>query len=196
MFKRIKAFFDNKRRQRFEEIETVRKQIRGKLPDNSFSKKLYSFKGLDREIALLKIGRKVFDISDVRKKNLVGIKVKSLQKLNKKNDLSKATFIHTHIVKNRKLRFELNESDLILFCQCCFYFQISKFEIFILDKNLIEFKRIFLNFSEKTKEWVNEYGFPNLSDRILQYSLIHSSFDNLLHQKGIRIKEVLINNKS
>ena len=76
MFKKINTYFKNNKMDRINKIEHKRKEIYEKLPDKSFSKKLYSFERLDKEIILLKIGKEVIDISFKRNKYSASFKYK------------------------------------------------------------------------------------------------------------------------
>lgn len=202
MLKRIKGFFDNRRKQRFENAETKRKRIFAKLPDKSFSKKLYSFNGIDKEIALLKIGKDVINVSGVRKKNSVNINFQILSELKKKRDLSKATLIHTHPNQNKDVVVLFSPIDLITFCKCNIFFNIRKFEISLTDKNNVEYKRVFIQFSEKTINWIKNNGVKKVAKEIRSmngpyYSrfiakpnyILITQIDNFLKEKGITVRE-------
>jgi len=201
MLKKIVNYFKKNNLNKINILEEKRKLIHSRLPEGSFSKKLYSHERLDKEIALLKIGKKVIDVSHIRRKNAVGIKVETLINLAQKYDLSKATLIHTHINQNRSQIFMINPVDLLMFSKFNKHFNTRRFEISMIDKDHIEYKRVFIQFSEQTINWIKNNGMKNISNEIYMADRLHFNtfsagyMSSFLKQKGIIIREVPVNIK-
>ena len=173
MFKKINSLFLRLRNNRARKNEMKRKEILATLPQNSFAKKLYSHENLNIEIGLLKIGSKVINISKTRNKRTVSLDLDLLNRLSKTEDLRKAIFIHTHILGNvnRPKSANFSPMDFLTFIDYCHKFGISKFELTLLNKNLIEMGRIQIIFSpefieaiqkgdiEKIKNWARSLAY-------------------------------------
>ncbi len=59
MFKKIVNYFKKSNLNKINILEEKRKFIHSRLPEGSFSKKLYSHERLDKEIAFIKIGKEL-----------------------------------------------------------------------------------------------------------------------------------------
>jgi hypothetical protein len=151
MFKKINSLFLRLRNNRIRKNENKRKEILQSLPENSFARKLYSHENLNIEIGLLKMGSEIINISKKRKKTSVVLDKTILDRLSLTEDLSKATFIHTHILKdiNNSQQANISPADFVCFVDYCRRYGMSKFAVSIFNKELIEIGRIQLKFSKK-----------------------------------------------
>jgi hypothetical protein len=200
MLKKIKSFF-KKKESNLKALESTREKIHARLPKKSFSKKLYSFERFDKEIAFIKIGKELIQISGVRKKKSVLLDFELLTKISSKYDLSKATMIHTHPNNSNSQIFLINPSDLIAFSKLNKNFNIKNFEISLINKDAEEHRRVFLKFTDKTINWIKKTPLEYVIDEINMADRLHFNrfsagyMSSFLKQKGIIIREVPVNIK-
>lgn len=199
------AFLKRKRIKSTEKLESQRKEILKKLPKGSFAEKLYSQNNLNLEVALIKIGEHVFDISEKRKEKRTWFSLEKITDLSKTYDLTKATFCHTHRIKENikeRTSTDVSLSDFLASINLCHKFGVNKFEISILNKPLLEIGRIQFIFPQEFVQKIRSMNVKEL-DRFGKEIISSNDFNVMvngnssiitqLKRQNIMIKYVSLN---